>query len=389
MIEKASFRNIRSLRQVDVDFERLTMVIGPNASGKTSILEGLWLLSRCLGSIPKEILTEQWRPGLILSRGVQDQSLEIVTFEPNLTVRLQCGFDWPLVGEELVAGVPVDWEQEPRLEWKKPGEEEADWKVINMADGAKRLPREVMSASIPYAQLLRLDASKLSEPSFSEQPKPRVGPSGKMLASALAFLALNQPDQFQSLQDQLRSIIPSVERIRFDRVTITRNENVVNRPDLAAIVGPIKRQHVGDVIVIDFKGARGVPAAHVSEGTLLVLALLTAMLNPVRPKLLLIDDLDRGLHPKAQRKLIPMIRAIQDQNPDLQVIATTHSPYIVDELDPKDIRVTWAGEDGATSCARLDQHPDLDRWKDEMWPGEFWSLVGEQWVANGQSSESR
>ena len=125
-------------------------------------------------------------------------------------------------------------------------------------------------------------------------------------------------------------------------------------------VEAIDKEYIDDAIVFDFKGAPDVPAELVSEGTLLVLALLTALLNPARPRLLLIDDLDRGLHPKAQRELIPMIRAILDQNRDLQIIATTHSPYIVDELDPTEIRVTWAGEDGVHDVPpRLDEHPDL------------------------------
>ena len=46
MIQNASFRNFKSLRHVEVDFERLTVFVGPNASGKTSILEGLYYLAQ-------------------------------------------------------------------------------------------------------------------------------------------------------------------------------------------------------------------------------------------------------------------------------------------------------------------------------------------------------
>jgi predicted ATPase len=55
MIQKASFRNFKSLRHVDVELERLTVFVGPNASGKTSILEGLYHLSRCALIEPKEV----------------------------------------------------------------------------------------------------------------------------------------------------------------------------------------------------------------------------------------------------------------------------------------------------------------------------------------------
>jgi predicted ATPase len=95
------------------------------------------------------------------------------------------------------------------------------------------------------------------------------------------------------------------------------------------------------------------------------------------------------LHPKAQREIVRVLRKILDEDHELQIIATTHSPYIVNELDPKQVRVTWAQEDGATRCKRLDSHPEFERWKDELWPGEFWSIVGEEWVGNGQGRESR
>ncbi len=137
-------------------------------------------------------------------------------------------------------------------------------------------------------------------------------------------------------------------------------------------------------LILDYEGAPDIPAHLASDGTILVLGLLAGLLGPSQPNLILVDDLELGLHPKAQRKLIPLLRTILSENQDLQIIATTHSPYVVDELEPKEVRITWAGEDGVTQCARLDSHPEFERWKDEMWPGEFWSLVGEQWVANGQ-----
>jgi hypothetical protein len=103
----------------------------------------------------------------------------------------------------------------------------------------------------------------------------------------------------------------------------------------------------------------------------------------------LIDDLDHGLHPRAQRKIVPLARKVLEENQDLQIIATTQSPYIVNELQPKEVRVTWASDEGVTKCVRLDSHPEFERWKDELWPGEFWSIVGEQWVGDGEGRESQ
>jgi hypothetical protein len=386
MIENASFRNFKSLRHVDIDFERLSVVIGPNGSGKTSILEGLSLLARGVDSNPADVFSGQWRPPLAYTRGVYGQDLEISCSDSSLILRLKVPFFQSPVGQMHPPRALGDLDFWPAsLEWVKRDLPHGEWREATK-DGPFFVTREVqrLASFLHLAELFRLDATKLAEPSYSGQPKPRIGSDGEGLSSVLAFLALNQPERFASLQAYLRSIIPSVERIRFDRVPLLRVENEVVTIDGESIVRRLKKEYIGDEVLIDFRGASDVPAHLASEGTILVLGLLAALLGPVRPSLLLIDDMDRGLHPKAQRN-----RSILDEDRELQIIMTTHSPYIVDELQPAEVWVTWAGDDGITRCARLDKHPDLDRWKDEMWPGEFWSLVGEQWVANGQGSESR
>ncbi len=117
-----------------------------------------------------------------------------------------------------------------------------------------------------------------------------------------------------------------------------------------------------------------------SEGTLLVLGLLAALHASARPSLVLLDDLDRGLHPKAQKELITLLRGLLKTNADLQIVATTHSPYMLDCMETKEVRMTDLGDDGATVCAPLTSHPKFPKWKDEMTPGEMWSLFGEKWL---------
>ncbi len=111
-----------------------------------------------------------------------------------------------------------------------------------------------------------------------------------------------------------------------------------------------------------------------------MLGLLKILMGGDRPDLILLDDIDRGLHPKAQREVVGLLRLVLEQNPGLQIVATTHSPYLVDNLRPEEVRLTTLGDDGTVSIAGLIDHPDFDRWKDEMAPGEMWSLFGEKWV---------
>ena len=41
-----------------------------------------------------------------------------------------------------------------------------------------------------------------------------------------------------------------------------------------------------------------------------------------------------------------------------------------------------ADEDGHALCGRLTDHPKFAKWKEEMAPGELWSLFGEKWLAD-------
>jgi hypothetical protein len=73
--------------------------------------------------------------------------------------------------------------------------------------------------------------------------------------------------------------------------------------------------------------------------------------------------------------------------PNLQILASAHSPYLLDQLQPEEIRLMAIGDDGYAVCGRLEDHPQFDKWKDEMAPGELWSLFGEKWLTAGETAK--
>jgi predicted ATP-binding protein involved in virulence len=87
------------------------------------------------------------------------------------------------------------------------------------------------------------------------------------------------------------------------------------------------------------------------------------------------------LHPLAQKSLLDVVLKVMQRFPDLQIIASAHSPYLLDYLRPEQIRLMALGQDGYAVCGRLEDHPQFNKWKDEMAPGELWSLFGEKWLA--------
>ena len=117
----------------------------------------------------------------------------------------------------------------------------------------------------------------------------------------------------------------------------------------------------------------------------MTLGLLAVLLNERRPRLLLLDDIEHGLHPVAQAELVGVLREFLELSSDLQILATSHSPYLLDHLEADEIWLTSLTEEGVTAARRLDHHEDFDIWRDEMSSGEFWSYVGEDWVTGGES----
>lgn len=57
----------------------------------------------------------------------------------------------------------------------------------------------------------------------------------------------------------------------------------------------------------------------------------------------------------------------------------TNNPYLVDVFPAERVMVCTC-HDGFMACTPLSEHPDWPRLSQEFKPGEFWSLVGEDWV---------
>ena len=255
----------------------------------------------------------------------------------------------------------------------------------NATRGRQSGEMEALARELGSARKLRLDVERLAAPSYSQEETPRLELNGKGLASVLADLAGRSPEAFQSIQEAARRVIPMLERIRTVRAKVEERDQQEIRIDDKPIAHTVDRVYWGQQLVLDFKGAPDIPAPLASEGTLLVIGLLTALWTEPRPRLLLLDDIDKALHPRAQFELVAQLRKVLEMDPELQIIATSHSPYLLDHFDAQDVLVTAVRPDGSTACARLTDHPDFERWKSTTRPGELWSFLGEDWITQRAS----
>lgn len=85
-----------------------------------------------------------------------------------------------------------------------------------------------------------------------------------------------------------------------------------------------------------------------SEGTKLILMILRILHQENPPKLILLEDIDRGLHPRLFQKVVEMLRDIV-KTKEVQIIATTHNPYLVDEFAGEEESVLIVEKEGTVS----------------------------------------
>lgn len=208
------------------------------------------------------------------------------------------------------------------------------------------------------ALYLQFEMSGLRTARHSGDNAVEFATNGSNLSRVIAEYRLNDLPGLDRIRQSLAMVVPSITDVK-----VRLKDGVFS-------------------LLFDTAAAKDIEAAFMSDGTLFALGIITALSHVAGKRaLVLIDDIDQGLHPLAQRELVGLLRKFQETNPDTQIVASTHSPYLLACVKPEEVLCMHLGEDGLSRMAPLTDHPDFDRWKDEMNPGEFWSLFGDEWVA--------
>ena len=122
-----------------------------------------------------------------------------------------------------------------------------------------------------------------------------------------------------------------------------------------------------------------VAADSLSQGTLYLLATLALAYAPAPPTVVCLEEADRGVHPRLLREVRDALYRLSypkdarlDRAP-VQVITTTHSPYLLDLFKEHPEEVVLASKHGnAASFMRLSERADLRDLLKEAHLGDLW-----------------
>ncbi|MBK8052364.1 MAG: AAA family ATPase [Saprospiraceae bacterium] len=110
-------------------------------------------------------------------------------------------------------------------------------------------------------------------------------------------------------------------------------------------------------------------AYHLSDGSLRFIAIVTLLLQPKLPNVIIIDEPELGLHPTAINKLSGLIKSAAEKG--CQIIISTQSVNLINNFEAKDI-ITVDKEDNQSVFKRLDDD-SLTGWLNDYSLGELWT----------------
>lgn len=377
MLIRVAIRNYRSLADVEVTFEPLTVLIGANASGKSNLIDALALITDSLsGELETAVLSRGGREALVWY-GAQEAAFSLaLDYKPDprraaTTYEMEVGFgdgDRPVVLSERILLKQARTETRGRRR-----------NALDVALGRGKVFDEAIEAHREItgdAHTLLVAALGL----FEEQPQVK---QMRDFVEGWTFMRVDV-DAIRQPQTYLRTESLSTSA---SNLALVLHAMMVHRPEALASVNEMlsavipgepraEPQVVGGKVILGFRSAQfpdqTFPSSSVSDGTLRLLAYLTALEIDPHPSLICIEEPEHGLHPDAVAGLIEIL-SVQSAERRIQLLLTTHAPEVLDAVpSPASIRVVEKQADGSTRVGPIDEMNDLDRWLEDFKLSELW-----------------
>lgn len=374
-----------------IELEPLNVLIGPNCSGKSNLIEALGLLQ----ATPKD-LTAPIREGGGVSEWLFKGAKGTPVAEINVTVQYleefiplryrlsftQVGQRFELVDEAVENERPTTQHEEDvyffyRYQRGNP--------VMNVRTVSSEPPDTRKGRT---TRSLRREDLDIDQSVLSQRKDPDIYPELTYLANHFSKIKLYRewnlgrytpprlPQKADLPEDFLLEDASNLGLVLNDLKHQARVKQLILEKSsifYEAIEDITTRIHGGTVqIFVHEKGlTQPVPATRLSDGTLRYLCLLTLLCHPTPPPVLCIEEPELGLHPD----ILPTIAELLiDASDKTQLIVTTHSDILVSALtDSPESVLVCERDDTGTHLRRL-QKDQLKEWLDKYTLGELWRM---------------
>lgn len=133
-------------------------------------------------------------------------------------------------------------------------------------------------------------------------------------------------------------------------------------PDLDSITTREREEDRHRYLVLRYRNGLEAPSWLVSDGTLRLLALTLLAYVPELRGTYLIEEPENGIHPRAVEVVLQSLSSVYDA----QVLCATHSPVVVSMAKADQVLCFARDGSGATDIVPGNEHPRLTEWKGEV-----------------------
>ncbi|MCC6003552.1 MAG: AAA family ATPase [Thermofilum sp.] len=330
MLRSLWARNFLSLRDVQIELGRLNVLVGRNASGKSNVARALALLAAdAQGGPVLEGYEEAWH----LIFGFDRAGRAEVGLEADLPGGERASFAVRLGARSYEEEA---WLKDVQLLYHEGSRPAFKYLDVNgdVKEGAvsgeldyykagyvrrsalSEIPEDAHPALAELASLLRGIVILSPSPSRVRRPAllsaESMGYEGEGLATLLLRMYLEEREKFEIIEEVVSSLIEGVQGI------------------VPGIVAEGGEYHVK--LLVEERELGRVPLSNVSDGTLRMIALVTALYGGAR--VVVLEEPESCVHPSLLEALVDAMR-----DAPAQVIATTHSPYLLDHVKPEEVYV--------------------------------------------------
>lgn len=132
-------------------------------------------------------------------------------------------------------------------------------------------------------------------------------------------------------------------------------------PDLESIRTVEQEDVKHRYLVLQYRGGLEVPSWMASDGTLRLLALTLPAYLPDLSGVFLIEEPENGIHPRAVETMYQSLSSVYGA----QILLATHSPVILGIVEPEQVLCFAKTAEGETDITRGSEHPALRDWRGE------------------------
>lgn len=335
-IHELRIENYGCIRDATFRFTPLHALIGPNDSGKTTVLRALRTIAWTVDSV----IDHRAMSSLILALRANKSGSRFMLSGPALTYELRFASDdtYRTASYERRSGATMRTQKEFSF---------ANYNFAHGNPGPPNLPAGITTA-LRGTQLLRLDPDFLRAPHAliaDGTPLRFDDERGTGLPALYDALLVRDLPAYMELNEELARLFPSVKSIQLMNPT-----NGMKAMGIKLVDGTV------------------VPADQMSEGLLYYLAF--AVLPHLEPTaLLLVEEPENGLHPARIAEVMRVLRAISEKT---QVIIATHSPLVVNELRPEEVTVVTRSRETGTRATPIQTTPGFEERARVYALGELW-----------------